>query len=117
MSRLPRVVAVAAALASGWLLTASGCKQGAGDRCEVDNDCSAGLVCYNPMGSNGICTEHPGATVPDASTDVSAPVLPDAAPDAPADSAADTAEDTAEDGKPDGKEDGGSDALEDGPRG
>jgi hypothetical protein len=45
MRRLRTVLSLAALI----LLISSGvaCKQGAGDRCEIDSDCQSGLVCNN----------------------------------------------------------------------
>ncbi len=47
------------------LVTVSGCKQGAGDRCNVDSDCGDGLICVRPPGgtpqSGGVC-QTPGST-------------------------------------------------------
>lgn len=41
------------------LFTLAGCKQGAGDRCQVQSDCEDGLLCILPAGgtpqSGGIC--------------------------------------------------------------
>ena len=40
-------------------LAVSGCKQGAGDRCQVQSDCDDGLLCILPPGgtpqSGGVC--------------------------------------------------------------
>jgi hypothetical protein len=41
-----------AALAVAALLALSACKQGAGDRCEIDSDCESGLTCD----SNDVCS-------------------------------------------------------------
>ena len=87
-------MSLACALA-GTLVLCAGCSQGEGDRCEIDSDCSSGLVC-SPTGSphNGVCrpTSSPGSggsTGQDAAGPVS---TPDAASDGPA-VAADTASD------------------------
>lgn len=69
------------AMASAAILTA--CKQGRGDRCQIDDDCSRGLICNK---ATDTCQETSGggdidATVPDASPD--API--DAPSDAPID--------------------------------
>ena len=41
------------------LFTLAGCKQGAGDRCQVQSDCEDGLLCILPAGgtpqSGGVC--------------------------------------------------------------
>ena len=53
------------------LLTVSGCKQGAGDRCNVDADCDDGLICSRPPGgtpqSGGVC-QAPGGLSMDMAT-------------------------------------------------
>jgi hypothetical protein len=51
-----------APLIAAGLLALAGCKQGEGDRCEVDNDCSGGLTCENPTGRGGQCTSRPGTS-------------------------------------------------------
>lgn len=73
----------------------SGCKQGLGDRCELDSDCESGLRCSS--GTTRVC-ENPSQVVVDASTDLGdarniadarfipdggLPPVPDARPDAP----------------------------------
>jgi hypothetical protein len=47
--RMHRLSALSSAVAALVLFAVSGiaCKQGAGDRCEVDSDCSDGLQCLN----------------------------------------------------------------------
>ena len=48
----------------------AGCKQGQNERCEVNSDCQAGLVCNPTMDlSNGVCQPN-GTQSVDASTDV-----------------------------------------------
>ena len=45
-------------VACGWLaltLSAAGCKQGEGDRCEQDSDCQSGLVCRDIIMGSGAC--------------------------------------------------------------
>ncbi len=46
-------------VACAGLITVSGCKQGIGDRCQVESDCDDGLDCILPPGgaiqSGGIC--------------------------------------------------------------
>jgi hypothetical protein len=58
-----------------WLFLASvlslaGCKQGAGDRCQVQADCDDNLICVLPAGgtpqSGGTC-QAPGSTTVDLS--------------------------------------------------
>jgi len=51
-------------VACGWLaltLSAAGCKQGEGDRCEQDSDCQSGLVCRDIIMGSGAC-RSPNAT-------------------------------------------------------
>ncbi len=51
------------------VVLAGACKQGEGDRCEVDSDCKSGLTCETfGTGTGGLCTSRPGGTVrpPDA---------------------------------------------------
>jgi hypothetical protein len=105
----------AAVLVGGLAL--AGCKQDEGQRCEVDTDCAAGLVC-NPTGmpagttqSSGVCatsrmtatfdaaiTADSGATV-----DISpaADLLPPADQASPADLSVDRASDLSPDTQPD----------------
>lgn len=68
-----------------------GCKQGAGDRCQVDDDCSSGLICnqaklecQSPGGSNDLDASIIDAPKTDAQVILDAPA--DAATDAPIDS-------------------------------
>ena len=60
-----------------------GCKQGKGDRCQVQDDCSFPLVCNIATHS---CQETSGggidATVPDAPPGTKFDAAPDAPPDA-----------------------------------
>ena len=49
MTRLLRLTAVFAVTAPLWL--AAGCKQGVGERCQVQSDCNDGLLCVLPAGS------------------------------------------------------------------
>jgi hypothetical protein len=70
-------------------LSSTGCKQGEGDRCEIDSDCSAGLMCNNPSLTGGVCSTGKSETTPDAATADAAPaaadtsVTPDQAPASP----------------------------------
>jgi hypothetical protein len=73
---LPLVLLV---LLAGLVALVLGCKQGEGERCQVNADCDDGLICnqatnpprcQQPSSSGGI-----DATVPD--------IFPDAPPDAP----------------------------------
>jgi len=68
-----------------WLLAA--CKQGVGDRCEVNDDCGSGLICST--GQDKVCF-NPNEGIPDApintGPDARVIVIPDAPivlPDAP----------------------------------
>ena len=60
MSWLSRMIAVGLVVAP---LALTGCKQGAGDRCQVQDDCDDGLTCVLPAGgtpqSGGTC-QAPG---------------------------------------------------------
>ena len=46
------------------LLSLSGCKQGVGDRCQVNSDCADGLTCVLPPNGSpqtgGVCTPPGG---------------------------------------------------------
>jgi hypothetical protein len=99
MRVLHRLVFVVAALAG-----AAGCKQGLGDRCQIDSDCESG---HCSMGTNPVCTNGAttgptidapppsdarvdgGSLFPDARLPDAAPVpdgpppIPDAPPAAP----------------------------------
>jgi hypothetical protein len=85
-----RAFSLAAVLCLGLLLPA--CKQGEGDRCEVDNDCEAPLKCENvtetkTQGPSGRCGT--GATpTPTADAAVDANRQEAAAPDAARDATA-----------------------------
>lgn len=63
MSRLLRFTALLALVAP--LCLAAGCKQGAGERCQVQSDCDDGLLCILPAGATpqagGTC-QPPGTT-------------------------------------------------------
>ena len=59
MRVLHRLVFVAAALAG-----AAGCKQGLGDRCQIDEDCESGLICST--GTNRVCTTGGTTSMVDA---------------------------------------------------
>ncbi|HEU0034565.1 MAG TPA: hypothetical protein VFQ53_28270 [Kofleriaceae bacterium] len=85
-----RFVAVPLFLATTALLAVGivSCKQGEGERCQVDSDCDTGLVCN--QATQQCAGETAGgidATVPDG-TDA-----PDAPPDAPPDGARDAPRD------------------------
>ena len=64
-------------------LVFSGCKQGVGEICQIDDDCESGLTC---SAVTGLCQESAGDPVVDAAVVVDAPDTPVDAPavDAPA---------------------------------
>ncbi len=66
MKRLILALVAAGALAAAFVA----CKQGKGERCQIDDDCSGGLVCNK---ATNTCQETTGggidATVPDAPID------------------------------------------------
>jgi hypothetical protein len=66
MTRLLRLTAVFALLAP--LCLAAGCKQGVGERCQVQSDCDDGLLCVLPAGgtpqAGGTC-QSTGGTIAD----------------------------------------------------
>jgi len=68
MTRLLRLTAVLALLAP--LCLAAGCKQGVGDRCQVQSDCDDTLLCVLPAGgtpqAGGTC-QAPGTGAADLS--------------------------------------------------
>ena len=70
MTRLLRLTAVFALLAP--LCLAAGCKQGVGDRCQVQSDCDDGLLCILPVGSTaqagGTCQMQGGTSFDLATT-------------------------------------------------
>jgi len=79
MRRLAVVVFVfAAAVAAGM----TSCKQGDGDRCQVQSDCSGGLICNQ---ATGTCQ----STTSGADGNISPDARVDGGPDAAADAAVD----------------------------
>jgi hypothetical protein len=55
-----------------WLLCAGGCKQGLGDRCQIDSDCEDQLYCElagNSIAMGGSCRSRAGTL------DMSAPAV------------------------------------------
>jgi hypothetical protein len=70
MNRLLRLTAVFALLAP--LCLVAGCKQGVGDRCQVQSDCDDGLLCVLPAGgtpqAGGTCQTQGGTGDMAAST-------------------------------------------------
>jgi hypothetical protein len=72
-----RVLRIPLLIALPVLLVAA-CKQGQGERCQVDRDCSSGLVCSSQM----ICVPE-GQQIIDAAPMVDGPIVIDArVPDA-----------------------------------
>jgi hypothetical protein len=69
MPSLRRLLFASLVLAAS--LAASACKQGAGDRCQIDDDCSGDLICTN-LGFCGTNSQNTQDAAP----------LPDARPDA-----------------------------------
>jgi len=76
---------IAIALVAGSL---AGCKQGLGERCQVDSDCSDGLSCSqaDPKTCGGDNHEQEDADIPEQ-------IPPDAAPDGTTDAAPDAGTD------------------------
>lgn len=81
---MKRLLAITAALALAGASLVAACKQGEGDRCQVDADCDDGLICNQATQS---CAKTSGGGI---DADVPDPPMPDAAlPDAPIDAAID----------------------------
>ncbi len=76
MKRVFGIVFVIAAVAAGF----AACKQGKGDRCQINQDCQTGLVCSSATGT---------CVVAGTTNELDAPIVDapkiDAAKDAPAD--------------------------------
>lgn len=76
MSRLLRLTAVVALTAP--LCLAAGCKQGVGERCQVQSDCASGLLCVLPAGatpqSGGTC-QPPGGGAMDMNVGDMPPII------------------------------------------
>ena len=102
-----REIVIALVLLGG----AVGCKQGQGDRCQIDDDCASGLICVYPGAPDplvgGECLRQGGEGIDAASTNcdggpcpIDAPPvdagLSDGGPDAPASIDAATPIDAAE---------------------
>jgi hypothetical protein len=68
------------------VLLAAACKQGKGDRCQINADCASGLVCSAATGTcSDTTTSGIDANVPDGPQQLDAPLPADASPaDAPA---------------------------------
>ena len=62
-------------------LTASACKQGAGDRCQVQSDCDDNLLCVLPAGgtpqSGGTCQPTNGTADMTVTPEADMTALPD----------------------------------------
>ncbi len=75
MSRLLSLTAAIALTAP--LLLVAGCKQGVGDRCQVQSDCDDGLICVLPAGgtpqAGGTCQAPSSGTPADGGADLAAP--------------------------------------------
>jgi hypothetical protein len=58
-------------------LALAGCKQGVGDRCQVQSDCDDGLICSLPPGATpqvgGMCVEASQDFGPTVTEDLSTP--------------------------------------------
>src|SRR5512136_2767731 len=89
-------------LAAALVLGTAGCKQGVGERCQVDSDCESGLECYTGLSQSvppeGQCQKAGFIPTPDAS------VQDDAAPQEDAALQVDVIDASSEDGL-----DGGAD--------
>ena len=76
MNRLLRLTAVFALLAP--LCLAAGCKQGLGERCQVQDDCNDGLLCVLPAGgtpqAGGTCQMQGGTADLSTPTDMAGTV-------------------------------------------
>jgi hypothetical protein len=79
-----RLLFVSTVAIVGSLTALAACKQGQGDRCQVNDDCDNGLVCNK---AKNTCQSSSGgdldASVIDAVPADAAPDAPDAMPDAP----------------------------------
>ena len=67
----------------GLTLALSACKQGEGERCQIDDDCEDGLTCNPRTPDLSVCEPVGGpvidaAPTPDATPAVDAPPTPDA---------------------------------------
>ena len=88
---MKRLLFAASIAAVASLSAVTACKQGQGDRCQVDDDCESGLVCYK---AKNTCESSSGGDL-DASVIDAVPA--DAAVDSNADAAADAPADAAPD--------------------
>jgi hypothetical protein len=73
-----RLLIVGSALLSSLLLV--GCRQGEGDRCQVQADCEDGLICQLPVQgspqSGGVCN-RPGSVSTDLAVETPSDMSPD----------------------------------------
>jgi hypothetical protein len=82
---LPALVLVG--LVTAGVLALAGCKQGEGERCQIDDDCASGLVCNQATqlcarpGSSGGIDAEPPIDAADVDAAIDAPI--DAPEDAP----------------------------------
>jgi hypothetical protein len=109
MLRGLRLFAPSAGFLALFSLLVPACKQGSGERCEIDSDCSSGLTCQmnstNTSQHDGVCgntTALPAvdAAVVDAASPVDVPPA-DLAPDVSSETGPDTGPDTTPDVSPD----------------
>lgn len=86
MKRVALITAALALAAAGFI---AACRQSEGDRCQVNADCSDGLICNQ---ATQTCAKTSGGGI---DADVPEPPMPDAAlPDAPTDAAIDSSIDS-----------------------
>lgn len=76
----------AAGLALALALSLTGCEQGEGDVCQVDEDCEIGLSCN---ATTGLCQPTGGPAIDASPTPDAAPTTPDASADASVDASVD----------------------------
>ena len=78
---MKRILFACVLAASASILTVAACKQGQGERCQVDEDCESGLVCNK---AKNTCQSTTGG-------DLDADIIDAAPADAPIDTAIDAA--------------------------
>ncbi|RMH40446.1 MAG: hypothetical protein D6689_13800 [Deltaproteobacteria bacterium] len=90
-SRTARSCALALSLVA--LAAAPACKQGEGQRCEIDSDCEDGLICSPGPGGQSVCVPDTSGTPVDAAPKPMPDASADAAPSdaAPPDAGVDAA--------------------------
>lgn len=72
-SRIPGLLLGLAAVA----MSAFGCSQGQGDRCQVNSDCSSGLECKDVVNGNGTCQSSTSSASQDAAADANTSLATD----------------------------------------